>query len=64
LGLADFVIRPDVANVSALELWRSQECVEAGQRAADAAWPELERRLVSTFFDRWVSGPTVAGESR
>lgn len=59
LGLADFVLRPDVSDVSAMELWRSRECVEAGQRAAEAAWPEMRRRLVERFFDRWLSGPAV-----
>lgn len=64
LNQADFVIRPDVGQVSALELWRSQECVEAGQRAAEAAWPELKRKLVTSFFDRWLLGPSPAGEAR
>jgi len=60
LALADFVVRPDVAEVGAMELWRSKECVEAGQRAAEAAWPDLERLLVEKFFDRWISGPALA----
>lgn len=60
LGLADFVIRPDVSEVGAMELWRSRECVEAGQRAAETAWPDLRRRMVEKFFDRWLAGPALA----
>ncbi|HMX93948.1 MAG TPA: patatin-like phospholipase family protein [Elusimicrobiota bacterium] len=64
LGLADFVVRPEVSEVGAMELWRSRECVEAGQRAAESAWPELRRRLVEKFFDRWLAGPTLPGASK
>jgi NTE family protein len=49
---ADFLIRPDVSGVSALELWRSKECMEAGQRAAETSWPDLKRYLAGKFLER------------
>lgn len=64
LNQADMVIRPDVGHVSALELWRSEECVEAGQRAAEALWPELKQKLVTAFFDRWLLGPVPKSDAR
>lgn len=56
---ADYVIRPDVSDISALELWRSKECMEAGQRAAETAWPDLKRYLAEKFLERALS-PTGA----
>lgn len=52
LRLADVTVRPEVADISALELWRSRESMEAGQRAAEAAWPEMKRVLVEKFLER------------
>jgi NTE family protein len=52
---ADFVIKPDVSEISALELWRSKECMEAGQRAAETAWPELKRFLAEKFLEKSLS---------
>jgi NTE family protein len=49
---ADFLIKPEVSDISALELWRSKECMEAGQRAAETAWPELKKLLVAKFLER------------
>ncbi|MBK8575321.1 MAG: patatin-like phospholipase family protein [Elusimicrobia bacterium] len=49
---ADFVIKPEVSEISALELWRSKECMEAGQRAAETAWPDLKRFLAEKFLEK------------
>jgi NTE family protein len=58
---ADFLIKPEVSDISALELWRSKECMEAGQRAAEAAWPDLKKLLVEKLFERSLSPtPPVA----
>lgn len=52
LKLADLVIRPDVADISASELGRSREAMDAGQRAAEAALPEIKRFLAAKFLER------------
>lgn len=57
---ADFLIRPDVSDISALELWRSKECMEAGLRAAETAWPALKRMLAEKFLERSLAS---SGES-
>ena len=59
LSLADFVVRPEVSDISALELWRSRDCIEAGRRAADASWPDLRRLLVERFLERRALGPSA-----
>lgn len=57
---ADFLIRPEVSDVSALELWRSKECMEAGQRAAEKSWPDLKRYLAEQFLKRSLSSQGAA----
>ncbi len=57
---ADFLIKPEVSDISALELWRSKECMEAGQRAAEAAWPDLKKLLVEKLFERSLAPPPPA----
>jgi NTE family protein len=52
---SDVVILPKVGDVSAMELWRSKECMEAGETAARAALPGLRRVLVKRFFEKWAS---------
>jgi NTE family protein len=54
LGLADVVITPAVEDVTSLELWKSRQCIEAGEAAARAALPELRRVLVKRLFPAWV----------
>lgn len=56
LKLADLVIRPDVADISAAELGRSREAMDAGQRAAEAALPEIKSFLAAKFFERAARG--------
>ena len=60
---ADFLIRPDVSDVSALELWHSKECMEAGQRAAEKSWPDLKKYLAEKFLDRSLSQRTAVPPS-
>ena len=56
LKLADLVIRPDVADISASELGRSREAMDAGQRAAEAALPEIKNVLAAKFLERAARG--------
>ena len=56
LKLADLVIRPDVADISASELGRSREAMDAGQRAAEAALPEIKSVLAAKFLERAARG--------
>ncbi len=55
LGLADVVISPQVGDVSAIELWKSRQCVEAGAAAARETLPSLKRALVKRFFEKWAA---------
>jgi NTE family protein len=57
LSLADVVVRPKVADVNTFELWKSKECVEAGEAAARKAMPDVRRVLVSRFFKSWTERP-------
>jgi NTE family protein len=55
LASADVVVQPAVGHVSAMELWRSKECIEKGESAARAALPRIRRTLAKRFFERWVA---------
>ncbi len=57
LKQADVLIAPKVEDVSAMELWRSQECIAAGEVAARESLPRLRRVLVKKFFERWLETP-------
>lgn len=50
LALADVVIAPKVRDVNTFELWKSAECVAAGEAAAREALPTLRRVLAAKFF--------------
>jgi NTE family protein len=54
-ALADVVIAPKVAEVLALELWKSKECIAAGVSATRESMPNVRQALVKAFFERWVS---------
>jgi NTE family protein len=59
---ADFVVKPEVSGISALELWRSRECIEAGQLAAEGSWPELKTLLVDRFLrGLYAPAPNASG---
>ncbi|MHA6529501.1 patatin-like phospholipase family protein [Paenibacillus sp. BAC0078] len=45
LRLADFVIRPDVGTFAAFDFTKSQECIKAGEEAAEQSIEELERQI-------------------
>ena len=49
---ADLVIRPKVGEVSAIELNRSEECIEAGIVAARKAMPEIKRYIIGKIDDK------------
>jgi NTE family protein len=50
LALADVLIEPQVRDVNAFELWKSEECMKAGEEAARRALPRLRKSLVEKFF--------------
>ena len=54
LKIADYVIRPRVGDVSALDLGRSKECIDAGIRAARASLPELKSMLIERTSVQWL----------
>jgi NTE family protein len=54
LNLADVLITPNVDTVTSLELWKSKECMEAGEAAARDSLLELRRTLIAKFFERWL----------
>lgn len=51
---ADFLIIPDVKNVSAIELDRSTECIEAGLVSARSRVNEVKDKIMERFIDRIV----------
>lgn len=51
---ADFLIVPDVKNVSAIELDRSQECIEAGLVSARSRVNEVKDKILERFIDKIV----------
>ena len=55
LKLADIVIEPKVGHISALELWRSRECIEAGVAATRQAMEKIRRILVTRTFKTWTA---------
>ncbi len=48
---ADFVIRPELRDISATDLSRTAECIDAGILAARRAVPGIKRLLVDKNFD-------------
>ncbi|OGS19834.1 MAG: hypothetical protein A3J83_08105 [Elusimicrobia bacterium RIFOXYA2_FULL_40_6] len=53
LKLADFVISPSVSDVSAYELWRSRECIDAGVIAARKSAPQIKQLIMDKTF-KWL----------
>lgn len=54
LAAADLVIRPQVRDVATFELWKSAQCVAAGEQAAQSAWTAVRTTLAHRFFERWM----------
>jgi len=54
LARADVVVLPQADSVTALELWKSKECIEAGVAAGRAAMPEVRKVLAKKFFESWM----------
>lgn len=57
LAKADVLIQPQVQDVTAAQLWKSKECIAAGEAAGVAALPDIRRALVKKFFDAWAREP-------
>ncbi len=55
LSKADVTIQPKVGDVTALQLWRSKECITAGESAARESMPEIRKVLTKKFFDVWAT---------
>ncbi len=51
---ADFLLIPNVKNVSMIELDRSQECIEAGVISGRSKVNELKDKILEKFIDRIV----------
>lgn len=49
---ADFVIRPQVGDISAIELWRSKELIEAGILGARQSVLELKQLIMDRTFEQ------------
>jgi len=45
LRLADFVIRPDVGSYAAFDFTKTQECINAGEEAAERSMEELKHQI-------------------
>ena len=52
LKYADLVINPQVSDVTAYELWRYQECIDAGKIACRKMMPQLKRLIIEKTFQR------------
>jgi NTE family protein len=62
LNQADVVIQPRVQDVNTFELWKSKECMAAGEAAARDALPGLRKVLVDRFFKAWAKAPAGAAK--
>jgi NTE family protein len=51
---ADFVISPNVKDVTAVDLSKSKECIEAGTSAARLAVMELKKKLIERTSDYYL----------
>jgi len=47
LRLTDVIIRPDIGHIPAFDFTKSQECIEAGEEAAERIIDELKARVTS-----------------
>lgn len=54
LKLADIVIRPNVGDVSAVDLGRSRECIDDGVLAARRVMPQIKRLLIGRTTDTYL----------
>jgi NTE family protein len=51
--LADFVLRPDVSDVSIFDLGRSKDCVSAGIKGTRGDLVPLMKKILEKAFNRW-----------
>jgi NTE family protein len=51
LAKADFVIRPNLGDITAMDLARSAECIDAGSFATRRAVPSIKRLLIDKNLD-------------
>lgn len=52
LKKADLIVRPQVKDITAIELWRAQECIDAGIIATRKMLPEIKNLIMRKTFDR------------
>jgi len=51
LQLADLVIRPNVQDITVVDLNRSRECIDAGVLAARRMVPQIKKYLIDRISD-------------
>lgn len=51
---ADFIIRPKVGDVSAIELWRSNECIESGVKETRSVVFNLKKLIMDQTYERML----------
>lgn len=54
LKQADIIVRPKVSDVTAIDLGRSRECIDAGVVAARAVMPALKQKLIEATSDQYL----------
>ncbi len=54
LKLADIVIKPKVGDVSAIDLWRGDECISDGITAARKSMSELKRLIIGRVNEKYL----------
>lgn len=52
--VADIMIKPNVGDVSAVDLGRSRECIDAGISATRMMVPEIKRKLIGRVSDYYL----------
>jgi len=57
---SDILIKPHVKDITAMDLWRSEECIDAGEKAARKVIVELKNLIIDRTFRRVYS---VEGET-
>jgi NTE family protein len=52
LNKADLLVLPKVKDITAVEIWRAEECISAGIIAARKALPEIKKLIMQETFTR------------
>lgn len=52
---SDILIEPHVKDITAMDLWRSEECIDAGEKAARKVIVNLKNMIIDRTFKRMYS---------